>query len=914
MPASSPGRAAILIARVLVLGSCLDGPSPGQSAARHPLAAFDLPASWQDEYWADPRTEALRSMEPGALADLVPRQSGLHYARCPSCDASEADDPFEWSVLEPDVITCRSCRATFPNDEIPAKVEDEVPAESIEVLPGTTHHYPYHLVPDNSARYPGERIYLDAKRDDLIKTELAKFALYAALARRDDPGADGVEDATLRAALILIRFAEVYPAYAVHDDRPGAPKFFQEADLRPPYREDFRSAKWDRNGALNVPLNLAIAYAILRDDPALVAAGELLEVEDPRRAIEEGLLRPSARFLLGHPDPHDERSIYAARGLLAVGSLLGDDRLQEAGLRTLDGLAHRGFYHDGHWRSPDPEAHRRVVNLLDGWFRGLIPAIATEPGGVDATLATIDGPQGPGTDAVAILSLARRAAEVPLVDPVPDEVQRVSWPPVPPRTADRRPTLLGGVGLARLAAGKGEEAIDLELHGFGDDETPRFDRLAIRLSFGGLPVLGDLDDLPPSRSGWERSTAAHNAAIVDGLNQRETPAEARLPAPASDPLVFAVDDGLQVASMSDAHAYPRSTTRYRRTVAIVHDERARYAIVVTEIRGGHRHDQLFHAPAGSMAAWRPLPPTSPKAEPMLPPGIVFMPDARAADGRWFLQAFGAFEDIREATVDGPTRADLVGPSAPLLRLHILDPGLRRLITADVPDPTADRRGALIVRAQSPDPAPLATTSAVLFEPPGWSRLRRVGRVESPPETVLLAIETDSGPEHLLVNLSPGTFREVPLTDGTAIRTDGLLVLARDDALILAGGTYADRGPLRVAQRRVEGSILAVRRRTSAAAPGGFETDALMVADPDSLRGRTLIIAHGDSIRRGWTIDHVEATPDGRLAIAVVEEPGFTLDPETGDALYYQFPNADAPGPHRFIIPQITRTPTVMRND
>ena len=903
MPAPVAARAAI--ACVLVLGSCLGASDPGRDAARHPLAAFDLPDSWRDEYRGDPRTEALRSMAPESLADLVPQQAGLFYTRCPSCETFEADDPLEWSVLEPDVITCRSCEASFPNDAVPAKVEDKVPEESIEVLPGTTHRYPYHLVPDKAARYPGERIYLDAKRDDLIKNALAKFALYAALDRRDQRGSD---DEALRAALILIRFAQVYPSFAVHYDQPGAPKFFQAADLRPPYREDFRSAKWDRNGALNVPLNLAIAYAILRDDPAIDQAGTMLQVDDPRRTIEDGLLRPSAHFLLGHPDPHDERSIYAARGLLAIGALLDDDRLRTAGLHTLDGLAHHGFYHDGHWRSPDPEAHRRVVNLLEGWFRGLLPDNVAGPEPSTATLATIDAPARPGSDAVAILSLARRAADVPLVDPEPDEVQRVSWPPVPPRQADRRPILLGGVGLARLAAGSGPDAIDLELHGYGDDANPRFDRLALRLSFGGLPVLGDLDGLPPSSGGWEHATASHNAAVVDALNQRENPAEARIPAPASDPLFFAADFGLQVAALSDDHAYPRSTTRYRRTVAIVHDDRARYAIAVTQIRGGHQHDQLFHAPPGSLAVWDPLPPTSPRPESLLPPGIVYMPDARSADGRWFLQGFGAFEDLREGRVDGPTRADLIGPSGPLLRLHILEPGPRTIITADVPDPSAERRGALIVRAQSPGPDPLAMTSAALFEPPGWSRLRRVGRVESPEDTVLLAIETDSGPEHLLVNLAPGTFREVPLTDGTAIRTDGLLVLARDDGLILAGGTIAERGPLRVEQRRVEGSILAVQRPDPDGAPGRFETDAAMVADPDSFRGRSLLIAHGESIRRGWTIDHVAPTTDGRLSIAVVEEPGFELGPETGDALYYQFPNADAPGPHRFIIPQIARTP------
>lgn len=909
-----------LLPHLPILAICLSGgmasaASQAPVSATDPFSGFSLPGSWQEEFWSDPDVSALLEMEPEQVVALVPEQAGFSHARCPACDATEADDPLSWSVRTPDALACRSCEATFPNEAIPAQVDKAVPEDRIEVVPGTFHSYPYHSVEASRARYPGERVYLDAKRHDLARTFLTRFALYAAVRHREEPGARSDPKPTTLAALILIRFAQVYPSYAVHYDQPGQPKYLQPADLRPPYREGFRTAKWDRSGALNVPMNLVIAYAMLRDDPAIDEAGRILEVDDPRTLIEEDLLRASARFLLGHPDPHDERSIYAARGLLSVGHLIGDDRLIDAGLRTLDGLARRGFYHDGHWRSSDPEAHRRVVGLLDGWFRGLVPglgsadrvpppAIPGPPGGVSPTIAR-PGDQGPaGKEVAAMLALARRADDAAIVDPEVVEVRQVSWPPTPSREEVRRPNLLGGVGLARLSAGSGPDAIDLELRGFGDFDGFRYDRLATKLAIGGRTVLGDLDDLPPSRDGWERSTASHNAVIVDGLNQRESPAEARRPVAGADLLFFAADPDLQVVTMADPRAYPETCSRYRHTMAVVHDDRARFALSVFEVRGGRQHDQLFHAPPGSSARWRAARSWERGPRTLLPASIIPLAGSGAEDGRWFIQSYAAFSDLLQSRAEGPTRMVLDGPSGPLVALHLLNPGESTLYSAEAPDPSGQGRGALIVRRASDEEGPLQSALVTLFEAPGHSGLRRAGRVDSPEGTVLVVLETSGGVEHLVLNDAPGTVREVRLTDGSLLRTDGLLVRVRDDRIRMAGGTFAEVGGRRVEQRRVEGTIVASVRSSDAGGLGWFEADG-PIADPGSLAGLTLIVSHGGEASRAWTIDHVEVGAGGRPRFVVVEEPGFTIDPKTGAATYYQFPMASAPGPHRFIVSRIT---------
>src|SRR5262249_16844039 len=149
---------------------------------------------------------ALLALGPKELAALVPTQSGLRFCRCPSCDADEATDPLLWSATRPKVVTCMRCGQSFPNEKVPAKDEKEkkVPEESVEVLPGVTHHYPYHVVPAESQKYPDERLYLDAKRDYEAREALAKSALYAAVRFHEKAGRGEKDPSLARFAAVLI--------------------------------------------------------------------------------------------------------------------------------------------------------------------------------------------------------------------------------------------------------------------------------------------------------------------------------------------------------------------------------------------------------------------------------------------------------------------------------------------------------------------------------------------------------------------------------------------------------------------------------------------------------------------------------------------------------------------------------------
>jgi hypothetical protein len=938
---------AALIA-VTVLGSVTSYHRSGRAGepARHtdvsgegPLApGSTVPAEWRDRFWQTAESQALLRLGPKAAAQLVPVQSGARFCRCPACDAEERDDPLAWSIERPTVLKCRRCGVTLPNETFPARVNKEIPEEAVEVLPGVVHHYPYHAVDGAKARYPDERLYLRAKLDYEARKYLARAALYCAAESSAQP--PGRRDARLApiSCAILLRFAQVYPAYATHLDQPGKPKLFQPARLNPPYRRGYQTAKWEWTGSLEVPMNLVLAYSLLRGSPAWAEAGKLLDDPHPGQTVETDLLRASVEFARAHPDEFSEDSIHVDRGMLAVARLLGDRRLESEALARLEGLMRHGFYHDGFWKGGGIEAHLRVLGLLEGRIG---ESSTTDPSVWRASLEA--GGRVPNSSAAtewgSILDLARQATAAAGPRMPASPVVQASWPGGKGPSAKRRPILLGGAGLARLAVGEGQEAIDLEVRGPDGYSGPHFQRLAIRLAIAGRPVLDDLDEKASTGTGWEIATPSHNTVVIDGLNQRETPMAAARPAAGSNFLYFAADPDFQVVTVDDPRAYPQSTTRYRQTVILTAGSRSRYALSVFEVWGGMEHDQIFHAAPGSSDRWALSVPTRQPPPSLLPPAIPFLSSARPEQGRWFVQSYGEFQLQAAGDLAAPAMAMLVAegpgrasadqlvrgdgsttsgpPRAPAIRLHLLGDPPMTAFTATGPDPTMTRgapvsissdgrRASLIVRRKSRQGENLSSVFVTLFEPAGGALvpLKRVGRVDSGPEVVVVLVESVDGPEFLLVNLDPGSSRRVRLPSGRYVSFDGLALRVREDNLVMAGGRIAEGSGRLLSQPSITGILSASVRRRTERGRGWFLTTDQLPADP-AVVGRTLIVQHGDGTCRSWTLDSIETTSEG-TRLHVREEPGFVLDARTLEARYYQFPQITAPGPHRFRLCQICR--------
>jgi hypothetical protein len=739
----------------------------------------------------------------------------------------------------------------------------------------------------------------------------------------------------------MLRFAQVYPAYAIHYDLPARPKYFQPARPLPPLRRGYQSGKWESSGALEVPMNLVLAFSLLRGDPAWAEAGKVLGVAMPEQTVSADLFHSAAGFAAAQPDECSEESLYVYRGMMAVGRLLDDPGLVAGALARLGAFTQRGFYHDGFWKGADAQAHLRVLGLLDGlaraapdaWQQGTSPA--SLPGSPSERRGMPDSI--PVEGGMPILKLARQATAAIGPRIADGGVQQASWPGTPAPAIQRRPALLGGAGLARLAVGEGDTALDLEIRAPDSFGGPHFQRLALRLWVGGQPVLDDLDDRGHGTSGWDLATASHNTVMVDGLNQRETPIAAANPAAGGDFTFFAADPDFQVVSAQDPRAYPRSTSRYRQTVIVAGRAHGGYALSVFEVRGGSQHDQIFHAAAGRTDRWQLAAALQQPPASLLPRSIPYLVGARPADGRWFVQSLGEFQPLAQASLTGPSIAGLVTPAGtstpasppvpggsrktgkvPDLRLHILGDMPVTAYTAQSPDATrsapaagqqtADAwRSSLVLRRGSAQGQPLRSTFVTLFEPggPEIRPLRRVGRVSSRPDVVVVMVEDEAGPEYLLINLSPGTTQSVPLPGSRYVSFDGLALRVRADGLVLAGGTFAEGSGKLVSRANITGALTASVRRPTGRALGWFETPERLPEDP-ALAARTLIVQHGDGTCRSWTLEAIETSPVGSR-LHVREEPGFEIDAQTREARYYQFPRVTAPGPHRFRVADLARS-------
>jgi hypothetical protein len=922
-------RAAILVLVLLAtvgLAEAGQEVRPAAPESDDPFGAMELPRALAEQFWADPAARKLLEMEPKAVADLVPVQSGLRFCRCPACGAGERDEPLSWTLLQPTVLKCRRCGVVVPNDKFPAKVKDKVPEETVEVLPGVVHHYPYHAVEENEARYPDERLYLRARIDYEARKYLARAALQAAIrARAGGRGADPRLAAL--ACVIMLRFAQVYPCYAIHHDQPDRPKTLQPARLLPPYRGGFQTAKWDWSSSLEVPLNLVMACSLLRQSPGWSAAGKLLGDAKPMRTVERDLFRLAVEFALKQPREFTVEGLAIDRGLLAVARLQGDDKLADIARRRLEEFFRRGFYHDGLWRDAEAGAHRQVMGMLDGWvlreLSSRAAVVAPAPTAPDSAAAT------------SLLALARRAGSALASRSFEGDIRQASWAGRNLPADHRKSVLLGGAGVARLAMGEGAGAIDLEVRGQDSYSRPRFQRLALRLSIGGAPVLDDLDERGTTGTGWELATPSHNLVVVDGLNQRETPALAALPAAGSNFLFFAAESDFQVVSVGDPRAYPQSTTRYRQTIVLTGSERSRYVLSVFEVHGGLQHDQIFHAASSQNGTWSIPEPTVLAPASLLPATIRFLPSAPLEQGRWFVQAYGEFRPEFQASLTRPAIARLARPAAPNdmiarasnrgatataivpeVRLHLLGDPPATAITAASPDATeagpagASVRGpvrsSLILRRRSERGETLRSIFVTVIEPVGaaFAPLRRVGRVESPPDVVVLMVETAVETEYLLVNLEPGSTRRVQLPSGRYVSFDGLALRVREGGLALAGGTFAEGSGRLASSREIAGPLTGAIRQASQRGLGWFLTTATVDPDP-ALGGSALVVEHGDGTRRAWTLACAEPIPGG-TRLYVREVPGFTIDPGNGSARYDQYPEVTAPGPHRFRVSRISR--------
>ena len=252
---------------------------------------------------------------------------------------------------------------------------------------------------------------------------------------------------------------------------------------------------------------------------------------------------------------------------------------------ALDGAGHRPSFGD---TAPDIAKRLAFGTPNPSDLLALEILLARTPGGPERTglAALLRRLSGDGLDTARRTSLDARwllfhAGEVP---------SAAAAVPEPLAARLEGSHVLGQKGVAVLRSGEKNEARALLLR-FGPSlNHGHLDDLNINFFAAGYELTYDLGyDLASTHTqvGWARQTASHNLVVVDEASQGpETGGGLRL---------FASFPGLQLAEASAEAGYAaRGVDLYRRTCALVGEGAGAYLLDIFRVRGGSRHDYLFH--------------------------------------------------------------------------------------------------------------------------------------------------------------------------------------------------------------------------------------------------------------------------------------------------------------------------------
>ena len=394
-----------------------------------------------------------------------------------------------------------------------------------------------------------------------------------------------------------------------------------------------------------VTSSLSLAYDAIYpglDDPELLSFLKTHQVEQPRQFIEQKMLKTMATdimrgFVKGNEGMHQQA--------LATVAIVWDNNDPAQGpttrqmadwLMTGPGdsefLLWNGFYRDGHGGESSPgyssgwvSNYYQVARLLpligvDIWSSPKLKKMADI--GLDLTVAGIQAPsigdsgsingggkvgwsaaiQGPAFahtgDVRFAQALKQMGAQADSLWDTQFDAARVE------ETVARagkeiafNTRNLGGYGLAILEAGEGHDRRGVSMYyGHAGGGHGHRDRLTLEMldSRFKAPVLNDMGypaHWLEKNNYWTSNTVSHYAVLVNE-NGQQTMYPGALNTLASAPGVQFMD------AAAERVAYPRLTSLYRRSVALIDlSPTSSYVVDLYRVKGGWQHDYSFHGPA-----------------------------------------------------------------------------------------------------------------------------------------------------------------------------------------------------------------------------------------------------------------------------------------------------------------------------
>jgi hypothetical protein len=798
-------------------------------------------------------TAFVRSLDEGGLRKLVPAQSGLYFVGCPNCNGGRQEGQLAWSAERPDEVYCRYCSHRYASTKYP--MDKSVTVHNPR---GETQQYPYWA--DSS----GYRYFFQARRDDLVREYLAAAARDLALLftiTRDAAYAR-------RSAVLLDRFAEVFPGWCYHYDYPFQQKVIYDGDVKPAgYRTNYRTARWTWWAYMDVPTELVQAYDWIRDSGAVDAA--------MAGRIERDLLRNAGEQVYANVDDYTNMSPSAWTSLVRLGRVIGEPRYVHEPVRRLKRFVETQFFYDMAWHEGAPSYHAQTLGGLSnvlGVLRGYSDAAGyTDPvdGGRFDDVDLEKSYPALGMSNAAFLKMRfPDGREVPVHDTWSTDKRAA--------LAETKPWLLPALGHACLGGGAGKLQQQFHLTWGGGYGHQHGDSLSLLGFAFGREMLSDLGYSHTRYRSWTLATVAHNTVAIDGLSQNFGSASA----PSDGVLRFydGWDGGVQVVSAAAERAFPKTAKVYRRTLAAIDNL---YVVDVFEVEGGTVHDYFLHGDADADSSVEAPLAFAPLAT-LLPAGFDWQPtrnegEASRAQNQWY--AYGFLRNLRSAAAGSdplPVTFRMADPDGPGLRATLLpEPGSQLVLGAN---PSIRRAGEddtkvdtfvrpfLMLRHEGG-----RSVFAAVIEPfAGGPAIAAVERLDVAGATLAIRIRRGSRTE-VVVYGAPGSVG-VPAGSREAIFAGDFGVLSMDGESVLRAYAIGEGGwtirEVRVASSVRRGALTAVR------ADGRLvvATDA-----PAPAAGSVIRLLTEDCWAYPFTVEAAAGGADGPLMLTVAEGPGMEWD-------------------------------------
>lgn len=521
------------------------------------------------------------NLSESRLLELVPDRAGLYFVGCPNCTGGYQENQLrDWRPDEPDVVRCTYCGMAYPNDIYKDDKTEEVLSPGGDII-----SYPYY---ENKEGY---RYYFTASREYNKRAFCEALILKLAQRWKETKNTEYAR----KAALMLHRFAVVWPRYCWHFDYPFIQKQWYQGYVDPKdCRQDYRTARYHWWGFTDLKLDLLSAYEILKDGDFWQDLDKEMN-EDVRGKIE-WFFRDNADHLIAQKTGLGNMHPYLWRTIVKLGRILKDVKYIHYPIPDIKKLIKEGFFADGAWCEGSPDYTAQTLNgILEvcDYYDGWIDPPSYVPGESDLFL-----------DGTSLRDLC------PEIKGIVDTLEKQKFPyggrltchdswghakypyPKVPNDHKEESFLLPVLGHGCLTGGIGESTGRVDLTFRGGYGHQHMDGLSIMVTAYGREMLSDIGYTHTKYRCLTLATLAHNTVVVDCKNQHSGHKHV-----VDGNLRFYDDRNpvFQILSVDNPQVYPGLTEEYRRTIARIQTNSKNFYLTdLFFVKGGKQHDYILH--------------------------------------------------------------------------------------------------------------------------------------------------------------------------------------------------------------------------------------------------------------------------------------------------------------------------------